>query len=135
MVGGCTPVSVRCSCTARSSAAVAVSGERPRKVASLLTARTYSRCISGTNLRMFMSSSMRWRSGLMGFSLIGGSCLEVGVLDPSILKTERPPVTRVRSNDYCARRNAPDLAAAPSRESGFVLWHEPDQPGRSDDVH
>jgi hypothetical protein len=42
------------------------------------------------------------------------------VLDPSILKTERPPVTRVRSNDYCARRNAPDLAAAPSRESGFV---------------
>jgi len=39
---------------------------------------------------MFMSSSMRWRSGLMGFSLIGGSCLEVGVLDPSILKTERP---------------------------------------------
>jgi len=57
----------------------------------------------------------------MGFSLIGGSCLEVGVLDPSILKTERPPVTRVRSNDYCARRNAPDLAAAPSRESGFVV--------------
>jgi hypothetical protein len=32
------------------------------------------------------------------FSLIGGSCLEVGVLDPSILKTERPPVTRARSN-------------------------------------
>jgi hypothetical protein len=31
---------------------------------------------------MFMSSSMRWRSGLMGFSLIGGSCLEVGVLEP-----------------------------------------------------
>jgi hypothetical protein len=28
---------------------------------------------------------LRWRSGLMGFSLIGGSCLEVGVLDPSIL--------------------------------------------------
>jgi hypothetical protein len=26
----------------------------------------------------------------MGFSLILGSCLEVGVLDPSILKTERP---------------------------------------------
>jgi hypothetical protein len=31
---------------------------------------------------MFMSSSMRRRSGLMGFSLIGGSCLEVGVLEP-----------------------------------------------------
>jgi hypothetical protein len=37
-----------------------------------------------------MSSSMRRRSGLMGFSLIGGSCLEGGVFDPSILKTERP---------------------------------------------
>jgi hypothetical protein len=37
-----------------------------------------------------MSSSMRWRNGLMGLSLIGVSCLEVGVLDPSILKTERP---------------------------------------------
>jgi hypothetical protein len=32
------------------------------------------------NRRTFMSSSMRWRSGLMGFSLIRGSCLEVGVL-------------------------------------------------------
>src|SRR5580700_1186394 len=38
-----------------------------------------------------MSSIMRRRNGLMGFSLIGGSCLEVGVLDPSILKTEHPP--------------------------------------------
>ena len=42
-----------------------------------------------------MSSIMRARSGLMGSFgygvLIGISCLEVGVLDPSILKTERPP--------------------------------------------
>src|SRR5258708_39758173 len=113
MVGGCTPVSVRCSWKARSSSGVAVSGERPRKVASLLTAPMYSRCVSGTNLRMLMSSSMRWRSGLMGFSLIGGSCLEVGVLDPSILKTERPPVTRARSNGYCGRRNTPDRPASP----------------------
>jgi hypothetical protein len=30
------------------------------------------------------------RNGLMGLSLIAVSCLEVGVLDPSILKTERP---------------------------------------------
>jgi hypothetical protein len=52
---------------------------------------------------MLMSSSMRWRSGLMGFSLIGGSCLEVGVLDPSILETELPPVTCARSNSYGAR--------------------------------
>jgi hypothetical protein len=41
-------------------------------------------------LRTLMSSSIHRRSGLMGFSLIAGSCLEVGVLDPSILKTERP---------------------------------------------
>jgi hypothetical protein len=38
-----------------------------------------------------MSSIMRRRNGLMGFVLFGGSSLEVGVLDPSILKTERPP--------------------------------------------
>jgi len=67
---------------------------------------------------MFMSSSMRWRSGLMGFSLIGGSCLEVGVLDPSILKTERPPVTCARSNSYCGRRNAPTARPAPPAEAG-----------------
>jgi hypothetical protein len=57
----------------------------------------------------------------MGFSLIGSSCLEVGVLDPSILKTERPPVTYVRSNGYCGRHKTPDRAASTSRESGFVL--------------
>ena len=38
-----------------------------------------------------MSSSMRRRNGLMGFSLIGGLCLEVEVLNSSILKTERCP--------------------------------------------
>src|SRR5450631_4774166 len=112
MLGGCAPVSERCSWNERSYYAVAVSGELSRKIASLLTARIYSRCVSGTNLRMLMSSSRRWRSGLMGLSLIGGSCLEVGVLDPSILKTERPPVIRVRSNGYCARHNAPDRAAS-----------------------
>jgi hypothetical protein len=29
-----------------------------------------------------MSSSMRWRSGLIDSWLIGGSCLEIGVLQP-----------------------------------------------------
>ncbi|CAN1724183.1 protein of unknown function [Hyphomicrobium sp. 1Nfss2.1] len=67
-----------------------MSGERFRKAASFLTARMYSRWVAGTKLPTVMSSSMRARSGLMGFSLIGVSCLEVGVLDPSILKTERP---------------------------------------------
>src|SRR6266851_5941925 len=73
---------------------------------------------------MFMSSSMRWRSGLMGVSLIVGSCLEVGVLDPSILKTERPPVTCARSNGYCGRCNAPDRpASALPRERVRSLAH------------
>src|SRR5438477_9724555 len=39
-----------------------------------------------------MSSIMRWRSGLMGFSLTWCSCLEVEVLDPLILKTGHRPV-------------------------------------------
>jgi hypothetical protein len=41
-------------------------------------------------------------------------------LNTSILKTERPPVTCVRSDSYGVRRDAPDRAAASSRESGFV---------------
>jgi len=40
--------------------------------------------------------------------------------DPSILKTERPPVTCARSKSYCGRQS-PDRAASPSRGSGFVL--------------
>jgi hypothetical protein len=85
-----------------------------------MTARISLRCVSGTNLRMFMSSSMRWRSGLMGFSLRGGPRLEVGVLDPSILKTERPrpPVIRTRSNDYCAGRNARTSPPHPPARAG-----------------
>src|SRR3984885_7748934 len=125
MLGGCAPVSVRCSWNARSSSAVAASGERPRKIASLLTARIYSRCVSGTNLRMFMSSSMRWRSGLMGFSLIGGSCLEVGVLEPLDPQDGAParhlrPVQMVTTVDPMH----PTARPAPSRESGFVLWRK-----------
>jgi hypothetical protein len=74
-----------------------------------------------------MSSSMRWRSGLMGFSLMS---LEVGVLDPSILKTERPPVTRARSNGYCARRNTPGPAASPPpARAGSFMTQSGSQPG------
>jgi hypothetical protein len=61
---------------------------------------------------------MRWRIGLMGFSPAGGSFLEVGVLDPSILKTERPPVTRVRSNDYCADAMRPTSPPHPPARAG-----------------
>jgi hypothetical protein len=37
-----------------------------------------------------MSSIMRWRSGLMGLSLIGSPVSRLECLDPSILKTEHP---------------------------------------------
>jgi len=47
-------------------------------------------------------------------------------LNPSILKTQRPPVTCALSNSYRARGNASGRAAAPSRASGFVLWRIPD---------
>ena len=48
------------------------------------------------NLRTLMSSIMRRRSGLASTELVevmGGSGLEVGVLDPSILKPASRPVT------------------------------------------
>jgi hypothetical protein len=67
-----------------------------------------------------MSSIMRRRSGLMGFSLIGGSCLEVGVLDPSILKTEHPP-RHQRSIKMVTGPNAHGRRPCRlSRASGFV---------------
>jgi len=65
---------------------------------------------------------MRRRNGLMGFSLIRGSCLEVEVPNPSILKTEHPDchLISVRLNPS----SSTTLRAALSRESGFVPWHE-----------
>src|ERR1700675_1061821 len=80
MLCGCKPVSVRCSWNARSSSGVAVSGERPRKLASFLTARMYSRCVSNTtaHVHVFEHALAQRADGCL--SLIGGSCLEVGVL-------------------------------------------------------
>jgi hypothetical protein len=72
---------------------------------------------------MVMSSSMRRRSGLMGFSLIGGSRPEGGVFDPSILKTERPH-RHLRSINMVSPLNSgtANNPATLSRGSGFVLW-------------
>jgi hypothetical protein len=53
----------------------------------------------------------------MGFSLIGGSCREMGVLDPSILKTERS--LRHPSSINVVTVSAYGHAAF-SRGSGFV---------------
>jgi hypothetical protein len=44
-------------------------------------------------------------------------------LNPSILKTERPPVTCARSNSYCGRRNRPTAPPGPSRRAGSFLSH------------
>jgi hypothetical protein len=60
----------------------------------------------------------------MGFSLIGGSCLEVEVPNPSILKTEHPGCHLISGR--LNPSSSTTLRAAPSRESGFVLWHTAD---------
>jgi hypothetical protein len=39
-------------------------------------------------------------------------------LNPSILKTERPPVTCARSNSYCARRHRPTSPPHPPARAG-----------------
>src|SRR5258708_28785241 len=71
-----------------------------------------------------MSSIMRRRSGLMGFSLIGFPVLRLECLNPSILKTERPPVTCARSNSYCGRRNRPTAPPAPPARAGSFSGRE-----------
>ena len=60
-----------------------------------------------------------------------GAISSAAVLDPSILKTERPPVTRARSNGDCARRNTPGPAATPlPRERVRSLAHLRDKAAR-----
>src|SRR5216683_5976660 len=67
-----------------------------------------------------MSSIMRRRSGLMGFSLIGSSCLEVGVLEPLDSQDGTPGLSPAPA--YLVTPSAPPAPrAARSRESGFVL--------------
>jgi len=43
------------------------------------------------------------------------------LIDPSILKTERPPVTCARSKSYCGRRNRPTAPPAPPAEAGSFI--------------
>jgi hypothetical protein len=42
------------------------------------------------------------------------------LIDPSILKTERPPVTCARSKSYCGRRNRPTAPPPPPAEAGSL---------------
>ena len=71
---------------------------------------------------------MRRGNGLMGFSLIGGSCPEVGVLNPSILKTERPRRHPRSINLVAGLKDYPSGRSAFSRGSGFVLRPISDRP-------
>jgi hypothetical protein len=50
--------------------------------------------------------------------------LRLECLNPSILKTERPPVTCARSNSYCGRRNRPTAPPGPSRRAGSFFGTE-----------
>src|SRR5215471_6464683 len=61
-----------------------------------------------------MSAIMRRRRSLIGLSLIEGSCPEVGVWNPSILRTGRPPSHRLSIN-----RSAPSLAACSAPRAAF----------------
>src|SRR6202022_2979955 len=51
----------------------------------------------------------------------GAPVLRLECLNPSILKTERPPVTCARSNSYCGRRNRPTAPPGPSRRAGSFI--------------
>src|SRR6516165_1125732 len=78
-----TPVSAKCNWNRRMSSNAAVSGDRFRKAANRLQLRMCPRCVPAQSLRAFMSSIMRWRSGLTVLVVIGNSCLEVDEpLDP-----------------------------------------------------
>src|SRR3977135_4577552 len=77
-------------------------------------------CVWAPSLREFMSSSMRWRSGLIASVLIGNSCLRLGSrhLDlqdraPRPLLTISPPITAL----------AVGLPRSGLSRRDFVLWH------------
>jgi hypothetical protein len=69
------PLSAKCSWKWRISSAVAVSGDRLRNAANRLQLSMWLLCECAPSLRAFMSSIIRWRSGLTVFVLMGNSCL------------------------------------------------------------
>jgi len=52
--------------------------------------------------------------------------LRLECLNPSILKTERPPVTCARSKSYCGRRNRPTAPPAPPAKAGSFCGGRPE---------
>src|SRR4051812_24179727 len=74
-----------------------------------------------------MSSIMRRRSGLMAISVIGGSCLEDGVANSSILKTGRRP----HHHPFTSRRSSRALPCAqrpPARAGSYGRYLGFDKP-------
>src|SRR5438034_3659931 len=103
------------------SSRVVVSGERLRNAASRLQLEMWLLCECGPSLREFMSSIMRWRSGLTVSVLIGNSCLG-WVHDTSILKTghlARHPRSLVLGTVLAVRPPRSGLS-----RSDLVRWHE-----------
>jgi hypothetical protein len=83
-----SPSFVICSCQARRSSGVAVSGDRPRKAANSFTLRMCALWVASARPRMCMSSIIRWRSGVVFSSLMETSCLTVG--KTPIVSPDRP---------------------------------------------
>ena len=95
------PVSVRYSWNRRISSAVAVSGERFKYAANRLQLLMWLLCVCGLSLRAFMSSIMRWHSGLMASVLMGTLLSEVD--DTSILR--KRPTVRHHCSLKCSPRS------------------------------
>src|SRR6266849_1808600 len=101
----------------------AVSGARPRKAVNVLPDIVVVRLLDEVAHRhVFDHAPAQRADGLITHR--GAPVLRWRLIDPSILKTERPPVTCARSKSYCGRRNRPTAPPAPSRGSGFVLWRK-----------
>src|SRR6266849_8820928 len=90
----------------------AVSGARPRKAVNVLPDIVVVRLLDEVAHRhVFDHAPAQRADGLLAHW--GAPVLRLECLNPSILKTERPPVTCARSKSYCGRRNRPTAPPAP----------------------
>src|SRR5713101_8623811 len=95
----------------------AVSGARPRKAVNVLPDIVVVRLLDEVAHRhVFDHAPAQRADGLLAHW--GAPVLRLECLNPSILKTERPPVTCARSKSYCGRRNRPTAPPAPPAEAG-----------------
>src|ERR1700724_1856867 len=90
------------------------------------------RCVCGLSLRATMSSIICRRSGLTVLVSLMGSSFLSEVDDTSILRTGALHCYHYPLSSLPASRLL--LPRSGLERSDFLLWHQPDQPGRSDDV-